>query len=464
MAVLSIYGQKNKEAFADIIDYTKDCEKTSSLLEAMRYGADEKKTRDEADIIYVSGVGCMPETAYEEMLHTKEQFGKTDKRLYYHAIQSFRPDEKVTADEVHKIGIELAKSIWPEYQVLISTHLNKAHLHNHFVINSVSYVDGKKFANRWEDIAAARAENDRICKMHGLGVISDKRYRGKSYRDWLSGNGGHKTLRDHIKEDIDIAVASSMSMSEFYDALRTMGYTIKQGKHIAVHPAGYVNGKGNDGYIRLRSLNDARYSIEGIAARIRDNRNGMYILPHRQSRQAYKVRARQRLPYYEAMYYKYLYQMGKMKKRPSVSPSVVRADAARLRELEEQIKLISGYKIRDASDLDRIYEQKAKAYADCLLQRERCRKRPEGAEAEKSELKEKIIELRKEIKQMEKIKVQVSKMEVTYAQLRLSRQKGEENVFRDTSSGHSNINTRSDGSASNQDQRRSDRDSSKTNV
>lgn len=461
MAILRIW--RGKSDLTEALSYIKNREKTSPLAEIIEYAIDEEKTAAGNEIRYVSAINCLPETAADEMNAVKCQYGKTDGRQYYHAKQSFHPDENVTAEQVHQIGLELACRLWSDYQVVVTTHIDQAHLHNHFIINSVAFTDGKKFSNRKTDIHAAREENDRICRAHGLTTLKDKRYRGKSYRDWMAGKEGYKTLRDYIKEDIDIAVAASTNMEEFFSALAQMGYAIKEGKHLALHPAGYVNGNGNDGYIRLRSLNDSRYTQEGIAARIRENyrSSSVYFSPQPKRQGHFPMKKRQKLPYYKALYYKYLYQMGKLQKRPRFSPATVRADAVKIRELEKQIRMINHLKIRDKADLDRVYEEKTNQFASLLLQREeeRSNRRKGEQTSNYDAISEEIISLRKEIKTLEKIQVKTGEMQVTYKQLRDARQKGEKkNVFRDTSGGHDNIRHRTIDDTGNPNHRSSNRD------
>lgn len=459
MAILRIW--RGKGVLSDAVSYVENPEKTSALAEALEYAADAGKTSGE-QMRYVSAINCLPETAVEEMEHVKRQFGKEGGRQYYHAKQSFHPEEKVTAEEVHQIGIELAKRLWSDYQVVITTHIDQAHLHNHFIINSVSFSDGKKFSNRKEDIYAARMENDRLCRAHGLTTLKDKRYRGKSYRDWKAGKEGYKTLRDYIKEDVDVAIAASLNMEDFLSCLMQMGYTIKEGKHLSVHPAGYVNGMGNDGYIRLRSLNDPRYTKEGIEARLRDNyRRTMGVQPYygrRKRSVTFAVKKRQKLPYYKALYYKYMYQMGKLKRRPKFSPATVRADAIRLRELEKQIKLINRLGITDKRDLDRIYEEKTARFTELNSIRETKRRNPEKNEAAYESLQKEMIEIRGEIKLLEKIQVKTEQMQVTYGQLRSAQKEGEQHVFRSTSSGHGNIHSRTNDNTGGPDNRHGNRD------
>ena len=112
------------------------------LASVLKYIVNEQKSDAKT---YVSGLNCFPDTAAAEMNAVKKHFGKTGGRVAYHAYQSFAPGE-VTPDQAHQIGVQLANELWGDrFQVVIATHLDRGHLHNHFVLNSVSFGDGKRF-------------------------------------------------------------------------------------------------------------------------------------------------------------------------------------------------------------------------------------------------------------------------------------------------------------------------------
>ena len=120
--------------------------------------------------LYVSGINCMPDTALQEMRNTKKQFFKTTGIQCFHGVQSFVKGE-VTPEKAHEIGVKLAEEIWGDkFQVVISTHLNTDNLHNHFVLNSVSFLDGKRFCNAKKDYATMRKTSDRLCEYYGLTI------------------------------------------------------------------------------------------------------------------------------------------------------------------------------------------------------------------------------------------------------------------------------------------------------
>ena len=132
----------------------RDCQ---DLDEVISYAVSSHKTQqvnEELDNLerFVSGINCNPSTAREEMMAVKKRFGKEDGTIAYHGYQSFAPGE-ATPEIAHQIGVELARRLWGErYQVVVATHLDKAnHLHNHFVLNTVSFVDGKKYFRSAKD-------------------------------------------------------------------------------------------------------------------------------------------------------------------------------------------------------------------------------------------------------------------------------------------------------------------------
>ncbi|MBP3479671.1 MAG: relaxase/mobilization nuclease domain-containing protein, partial [Oscillospiraceae bacterium] len=171
-----------------VIEYAINPEKTSeesreetaalhAIDNVVEYTADDLKTEKR---MYVSSVNCQIPFAKEQFMETKRRFGKMDGRTCYHGYQSFRAGE-VDADTAHRIGVELAKELWGDrFEVVVATHLNTDHYHNHFVINSVSSVDGRKFSNRKPDYARMREVSDRLCKEHHLSVIKDPQWNGKS--------------------------------------------------------------------------------------------------------------------------------------------------------------------------------------------------------------------------------------------------------------------------------------------
>ena len=176
-AVTSIWPIKGNPNAA--IKYAINPEKTSersreelaalhAIDNVVEYTANDMKTEKR---MYVSGLNCQIPYATEQFLETKRRFEQMKGRSCYHGYQAFRPGE-VDADTAHKIGVALAEELWGnQFEVIVATHLNTKHYHNHFIVNSVSSVDGKKFSNRKPDYIRMREASDRLCKEYGLSVI-----------------------------------------------------------------------------------------------------------------------------------------------------------------------------------------------------------------------------------------------------------------------------------------------------
>lgn len=257
------------------------------LKYAITYNLNKNKTWwDEGGRYLFTGVGIdsMDEQIiYEQFVDTKKCWGKNKKkRLAYHAIQSFAPGE-VTPDQAHKIGVEYAEEVWGDrFEVLVSTHLDKGHLHNHFLINSVSYVDGYMYHESngdYRDIL--QRESDRICAEHGLSVIAPKKdTRHKSRPEVKPENGKTPTMHTLIYQDIDNAIQMSTDLNSFYNVLRQMGYQVKRyganGQplaHPAIKPPPEPDGREHH-FFRIDKFTDG-YTEQDIDKRIKDRMRGV---------------------------------------------------------------------------------------------------------------------------------------------------------------------------------------------
>ena len=230
---------------------------------AILYAADPGKTERQ---LYVTGVNCLPATALEEMNATKRQYGKTGGIVAFHGYQAFAPGETDPAT-AHEVGVALAQELWGgRFEVVVATHLDKAHLHNHFVVNSVSFADGRRFHRDAACYRAMREASDELCREHGLSVVeSPGRGGARHHAEWRAEREGRPTWRSLVKADVDEAVGRAASMRQFHANLRAMGYDVKVGKDISVRPP------GKERFVRLRRNFGDAYSQEGIGARILAN-------------------------------------------------------------------------------------------------------------------------------------------------------------------------------------------------
>ena len=176
-------------------DYENNCYSRFELSNNKDYDFKNELTH------YVSRINCIAHRPYEDMMFTKRQYNKTDGIIAFHSYQSFK-EEEITADIAHEIGIKLAEEMWPDYEVIVATHQNTNNIHNHFIINSVSYRTGKKYNNNKAAYARLRHISDSICQEYGLSTL-DEDYRYKnSYKNKLKDNDYYKIA----KEDIDTAI------------------------------------------------------------------------------------------------------------------------------------------------------------------------------------------------------------------------------------------------------------------
>lgn len=214
-----------------VLDYADNPDKTTAkeyldedLYQALRYTENDNKTDERK---YVSGVNCSAAFAYEEMMAVKRKYGERGKVVAYHGYQSFKTDE-LTPEQCHKIGIETARRMWgKDYQILVTTHLNTDNLHNHFVVNSVSFRDGHKFRNSIEQHYELREISDAICKEHGLSVLQNaKFYGGQSKGAHWREQRGQPTHRQQLKQDVEYCLKYSMNWEQFYQQMQAKGYTI----------------------------------------------------------------------------------------------------------------------------------------------------------------------------------------------------------------------------------------------
>ena len=136
----------------------------------------------------------------------------------YHLIQSFPPDEG-TPELVHKIGMDFCRECFADFEVVIGTHLDKGHLHNHIVVNSVSFVDGRKYRSTPKSLYALREVSDRLCRENGLSVIQPKG-RGRHYAEWKAEKAGKPTVRSQIRQDIDDAIKKSFTFHSFLEEMK----------------------------------------------------------------------------------------------------------------------------------------------------------------------------------------------------------------------------------------------------
>ena len=367
MAVTKIWSIKGRAGAP--LSYIANREKTQrefseadlqALQDVIAYAANEDKTQQ---FFYTSGINCSVECARDQFDTTKLRFGKPGGNVAYHAYQSFRPGE-VTPEEAHAIGVELAKELWGDrFQVVVATHLDREHIHNHIVINSVSFRDGLKFHECRENTRLLRDTSDRICLEHGLSVIENPKGRRVSTYVYKMEHAGMPTRYNVARQAIDESVALSLNMEEFKSELRKRGYSYRfdpQRKYWTITPPGWKKA------IRIHQLG-ADYTRESIERRIYENDPSVRM---ERIRQVYKrpnhYNLRRRIDHImgrsglEKLYLRYCYELGylpKYRQDPTRLHIVLKEDLLKCDQYSEQAKLLAKYHVDTEEDLSRLMEK-----------------------------------------------------------------------------------------------------------
>lgn len=229
----------------------------TTLNKALDYIMNPKKTDN---TLLVDGFGCSPETAAWQFELVKRNNFKTGGKLGFHVIQSFSPGE-VNYETAHRIGMELADKIFEgRFQYVCATHIDRGHVHNHIIVNSVSFKDGKKFYDQKKTMYKIREFSDELCRENGLSVITEPKEKGRSqYEHSLDKKG--KSWKSLLRQNIDKAILKTQSWDEFLLYMQQLKYEIKQGKYIS------FKAEGQERFIRSKTLG-TDYTEERLRERI----------------------------------------------------------------------------------------------------------------------------------------------------------------------------------------------------
>lgn len=240
----------------------------STLKKALDYIMDESKTDGK---LLVSGGNCAPETAYLEFKMTEEtckevigDYSKKSNNLAYHMIQSFDRKDKITPEEAHRIGEELAKKLTDEkYEYVVATHIDKGHIHNHIIFNAYSYATYRKFNCNKDTFKEIREISDELCKENGLSIVENPKGKGKHYKEWLENKKG-TSWKAYIKDTLDELIDKVKSFDELKTEMINRGFEIKEGKYIA------FKAPNQQRFCRGKTIGE-EYTKEAIENRINEN-------------------------------------------------------------------------------------------------------------------------------------------------------------------------------------------------
>lgn len=230
----------------------------ATVHKAVDYICDPAKT-DES--ILISSFGCSPETAAYDFKFALSKTSQADTNKAFHLIQSFMPSE-VSYKEAHQIGVELAdKLLEGKYSYIVSTHIDKGHVHNHIIFCAVDMVNQRKYVSNRRSYAYIRRTSDRLCKEHGLSVVMPGQDRGKSYAEWDAHRKG-TSWKAKLKAAIDAAIPQAKDFDDFLRLLQEQGYEVKRGKYVS------FRAPGQERFTRCKTLGEA-YTEEAITQRIK---------------------------------------------------------------------------------------------------------------------------------------------------------------------------------------------------
>lgn len=377
MATTSIW--KIDSRLDHVIDYTTNIEKTlvygnsANYQELHNLSEYDKLNFDTESQLYVSSLNCSKETAYEEMMLTKKQYSKTDGILGFHAFQSFKEGE-VTPEQAHEIGVKLAQEMWGDrFEVIVSTHFNTKHYHNHFVINSVSFKDGKKYYDNRVNYAKLRELSDSLCQEYGLSVLKEKPCKNSkiNYANYYKKYTETDNYYTIAKKDIDRAIAMAYSYTDFENLLKAMDYEIiYRGKNIlSIRRDPY---KKN---IRIERSFGTEYSIKRIKERIDEEKT--IRIPFIEE---YGIKKPKRfVPYHKKkhkglyslfIHYCYLLKVFPKKYPRKPLPAYIRVDIKEMDSISKQTELLVKNKIVTDEQFLLFKQEKEKNLDNLLKERE----------------------------------------------------------------------------------------------
>ena len=383
----------------DVIAYAVNSEKT-------------QQTAQEEEVVerFVSGVNCHPATARMEMMAVKKRFGKEEGTVAYHGYQSFAPGE-ATPEIAHRIGVELAQRLWGDrYQVVVATHLDKEnHLHNHFVLNTVSFTDGIKFNRKPKDYYEMREVSDALCREYGLSVIQNPQPgKSKQYGEWRAEQEQRPTWRGLIRSDIDEVIRQSMTERQFFENLHKKGYEVHVGKDISVRPPGKPR------FVRLARNFGEDYTLESIRRRILEQSRTTRPLPEPvRKTKRYRVsgnwKGRKKATGFRALYLHYCYLLGVFPKNKQQNKRrlhfLLREDLIKLDAITQEARLLGTNHIDTAQQLSSYKENLEKRIDGLTMQRKQLYRKQRTVavktdEAEAQQIKEQIDSLSRELSKL----------------------------------------------------------------
>jgi len=416
MATTKIW--KIEKRLDHVVDYAKDKKKTKNdylengfdkydnIRQVVMYATNADKTEKQ---FYATGINCDVNKAVEQMQLVKKLYGKENGILAFHAEQSFVAGE-ITPEMAHEVGVKLANEIWGErFQVIVTTHLNTEHLHNHFVVNSVSFNDGLRFHMCTARYMEMREVSDRLCREYDLSVIENPQGKGKAYKISKLEKAGMPTRYSVARDAINDAIKRSLTLEEFKYELKQLGFRYQFNPNRKYWT---VTIPGGDKPIRIHQLGP-EYTRERIMERISGNDESVRQKKYQEMyeyqpngynmrRRIHKINAKTGL---EKLYLRVCYEMGylpKYQQDPSRIHRLFLEDIFKCDKYAEEAKFLLTNDIKTDQELELFMKSTEEKMSELSDKRDQYRKeiKRKIPEEDREDLKEQITNLTRDLRML----------------------------------------------------------------
>ena len=408
-----------------------------ALSDVMKYATNGDKTEQQ---FFVSGINCDPSTAREEMQIVKQQFHDESKIVCYHGFQSFREGE-VTPEQAHEIGVKLAQKMWGDrFQVIVATHLNTDCLHNHFVLNSISFADGKHYHDNKANLRLLRQYSDELCREYALSVIENPVGKKKPYVICQAEKNGLPTRDSVARQAIDEAIAKSYTMRDFAGQMKAMGYCVSfdsRRKYWTIQGEGWKRPK------RLHQLGED-YTNKRIMERISENSYAVKFskfAPKHQQFRIYRVRGNWRRSRrgggLRGLYLYYCYKLGILPKGRKQNSArlhyLLKDDLLKMEYIAQETRLLCRYHIDTAEQLFSYKQSLQDEMQNLLAERQElyAQKNHSAAKERLSAIALRLREIKKEVRQCDNIVERSQSLREKLSVIRADEAKQREEMNRD---------------------------------
>ena len=418
MAVCEIWDVRGR--LDHPIDYAENPEKTANpkysdadlqaMVDVMEYATNGDKTEQR---FFVTGVNCEIATARDEMMIAKAQWNDTSEIVCYHGFQSFKHGE-VTPEQAHEVGVRLAERMWGDrFQVVVATHLNTDCLHNHFVVNSVSFADGKHYHDNKANLRLLRQRSDELCREYVLSVIEHPSGKKKPYALYQAEKNGLPTRDNVARQAVDEAISKSFTLKDFDRQMAEMGYRVSFDPNRKYWT---IIGKGWKRPKRLYKLGED-YTNERIVERIKENSYAVKFFRFAKQTKPVKVirvkgslKDAKKIGGLRGLYLHYCYKLGILPKNRKQNYArlhyLLKDDLMKMEAITQETRLLCrnhidtaeqllSYKGSLESEIHELTEQRKGLYS---LSRKSVGEEKEAVKARLSEITERMKFLRKEVR------------------------------------------------------------------